>query len=750
MYADNVSFDGTKRGAPVTADGQLLIGSTASPHIKVGSLGSGSNIVITPGSGSISVATSLTPTFTSATINNSPIATTDAVNKAYVDAIAAGFDFKNTTLAGTVAPLTASYFNGVAGVGATLTNTGALAAFSVDGQSPAQFSRILVKDQASSFENGIYRLTVVGDGATAWILERTSDYDTSAEMIEGSIIPVQSGTVNVDTLWLQNTIVVNVGVDAVGYQKFQSAPIVTTQHAILIGDVNNKIANLGPLTDGQIIVGKTGSDSSLTVPTGSNGVVVTPGAGTLAFSGDLASATEVKVGTSTTKLLTPSTFATYMNDLEFTGFQSWASGGPFFNDTTLGTFTVLVGGTGYIRGKLITWTGPQSFVGMTAGNTYYIYMDNTGTIGAATTRTDALYTDNIVLFECLRDSTPVTNNQVTVKENHPYNYPATVANYEHDNIGVLIENNQNGADITLNGTQGIQINGADVLSDHGLETIIPDSGGAAVTFNKKYTLASGKWALQNSTNTFTGFWNNAGTPTALTAGRFAVYTLYVSKDNLNSATPVYFAVLDTSQYASQAAATTAISNGTTAKISNELAQLELAQLGYIIYRQSTAAITSVIISKKTLTSQTSTAGTNQASLVNTDVTNFNGWLSSSDTNVQSALDTLDDSQRCTATAISATLVINQGFVTTDAGLATLTLPTTAKVGDTIEVVGQGAGGWLIAQNANQMIHFNSATTTTGGGGSLASTVRYNCVKLMCVVANLEFTVTSSEGNLTLV
>ena len=81
---------------------------------------------------------------------------------------------------------------------------------------------------------------------------------------------------------------------------------------------------------------------------------------------------------------------------------------------------------------------------------------------------------------------------------------------------------------------------------------------------------------------------------------------------------------------------------------------------------------------------------------------------------------------------------------------TLTLPTVAAVGDTIEVVGMGTGKWLIAQNANQSIHFESITTTIGVGGSLAAALQYDCVKLICSVANLEFVVVSSVGNLTYV
>jgi hypothetical protein len=524
-------------------------------------------------------------------------------------------------------------------------------------------------------------------------------------------------------------------------------------------------ANVTPqvTVDGQILIGAAVAPKIrvANIAHADGSITVTNGAGTIDLSGTqsttaqkgsvtLASAAETLIATDASKVITPATLNSMMSQSDLTGFVSWGGAGAYYDDTTLGTFQLLRGGTGYIRSKLITWVA-QSVAGMTAGNTYYIYIDSTGTIGKSSARTDALFLDNIVLFECLRDSTPVTNNQVTVKENHPYDYPATVSNYEHDNIGTLVENNNNGANITLNGTVKIQINGADVLSDHGIETTIPDSGGAAVSWNKKYTTGAGKWALQNISDTFSGFYNNAGTPTALGAGKFGVYTLYVSKDNINASTPTYFTVLDTTQYSNLTAANTAISNGSTARASNELAQLELCQLGYIVFSQNTGTIVQVTISKTTLKQTLSTSGANTAALINTNVTNFNGWLSSADTTVQSALDTLDDSQRfIEVTGASANLAINQGVIANRGSLVSLTLPTTAKIGDTFEVVGKGAGGWSILQNANQMIHFINKTTTTGAGGSLSSSLQYDAVRFVCTVANLEFTVLSSCGNLTYV
>lgn len=45
MFADNASFDGTQRGGKMTTNGQLWIGATASPHVKLGTLTSPSGTI---------------------------------------------------------------------------------------------------------------------------------------------------------------------------------------------------------------------------------------------------------------------------------------------------------------------------------------------------------------------------------------------------------------------------------------------------------------------------------------------------------------------------------------------------------------------------------------------------------------------------------------------------------------------------------------------------------------------------------
>ena len=101
-------------------------------------------------------------------------------------------------------------------------------------------------------------------------------------------------------------------------------------------------------------------------------------------------------------------------------------------------------------------------------------------------------------------------------------------------------------------------------------------------------------------------------------------------------------------------------------------------------------------------------------------------------------------------AASALMVVNTRYLANNAGLVTLTLPAAAAVGDMIIVTGKGAGGWQIAQNAGQTMHFNATDTTTGVGGSLASTNRYNSVTFVCSTANTDFVIEDSSGVITIV
>jgi hypothetical protein len=102
------------------------------------------------------------------------------------------------------------------------------------------------------------------------------------------------------------------------------------------------------------------------------------------------------------------------------------------------------------------------------------------------------------------------------------------------------------------------------------------------------------------------------------------------------------------------------------------------------------------------------------------------------------------------TGTSQSMSVNTDYIANNAGLVTLTVPTVAAVGDKVRIIGKGAGGWKVAQNASGIIHFGNLDSTTGTGGHIDSTHKYDCVELMCIVANNEWIVVTVVGNLTVV
>lgn len=96
---------------------------------------------------------------------------------------------------------------------------------------------------------------------------------------------------------------------------------------------------------------------------------------------------------------------------------------------------------------------------------------------------------------------------------------------------------------------------------------------------------------------------------------------------------------------------------------------------------------------------------------------------------------------------SANMSGNNGYISNNGSLVTLTLPTTSAVGQVFNIVGLGAGGWQIAQNVGQSIKYGNITTTTGGAGYVSSTNSNDTVELVTTIANTQWAVVNSQGNL---
>ena len=102
------------------------------------------------------------------------------------------------------------------------------------------------------------------------------------------------------------------------------------------------------------------------------------------------------------------------------------------------------------------------------------------------------------------------------------------------------------------------------------------------------------------------------------------------------------------------------------------------------------------------------------------------------------------------TGTTQAAAVDNGYITNNAGLVTVTLPDTAAVGKIVRISGSGAGGWRLAQNALENIRFGNVVTTTGIGGYLQSTNQYDAVEVVCIVANTTWSVISSQGSITYV
>ena len=183
------------------------------------------NSSLTVGTTAISLgATSLTlGGLTSVAVTQDPVSALQLATKQYVDNIAQGLDPKASVRNASTTAYTATYNNGTAGVGATLTNTGTLAAFAADGVTNSVGDRVLIKNQAAPAQNGIYTVTTAGSGAVAWVLTRATDMDVWAE-VPSSFTFVEDGTTQADTGWVSTANAGGtMGTTAINWVQFSGA-----------------------------------------------------------------------------------------------------------------------------------------------------------------------------------------------------------------------------------------------------------------------------------------------------------------------------------------------------------------------------------------------------------------------------------------------------------------------------------------------------------------------------------------------
>lgn len=293
---DFSAFTGSHSGTTVTVNGAAgsgvtTVGGFSTGSIPNGAVINGTTITFGPADGtnpgmiseSAQTMGSGIKTFSSAInmgsnkINSvtDPTSSQDAATKNYVDTQLNQLNPAAAVFAASTVNIPGTYTNAVGGVciGDTFQTTSTTQPFVIDGATPAVGSRILLKNQNSAFQDGVWILTTQAVAAVSGaIFTRALDYDSAADFNAGQIIPIINGTVNASTSWYQTAVITTCSSDSQTYVKFTSAaisyPVSVANGGTGLSSISN--GNLLYANGANVLAGLTTANSA-TLITDSNG-----------------------------------------------------------------------------------------------------------------------------------------------------------------------------------------------------------------------------------------------------------------------------------------------------------------------------------------------------------------------------------------------------------------------------------------------------------------------------------------------
>ena len=228
-----------------------------------------------------------------------PVNDTDSANKRYVDAARSGLDVKQSVHAASTANVTVTYN----ATGGTSTRGQITAApNTLDGVTLVVADRLLLKNQSTGAQNGIWVISTLGTGANG-VWDRATDFDADAEVTPGAFTFVEEGTVNSDSGWVLATnapiIIGGASGTALTFNQFSGAGGGVSTFSAGTTGFTPSTASTGAITLAGTLAaanGGTGVSNSNTITLGGN--ISTAGA--LTLSGAFATTLTVTAATSVT------------------------------------------------------------------------------------------------------------------------------------------------------------------------------------------------------------------------------------------------------------------------------------------------------------------------------------------------------------------------------------------------------------------------------------------------------------------